>query len=84
MNGLDQRLGAELEALRAANLYRTRRVVNGGHGARITVDGRSCLNFCSNDYLGLASDSRLAEAAKKSLGVSGTGSGAAALVSGLE
>lgn len=82
MSSLNQRLGAELETFRAANLYRVRRVVDGGHGARITVDGRSCLNFCSNDYLGLASDPRLAEAAKKSLGESGTGSGAAALVSG--
>ena len=79
---LDQRLAAELERIRAANLYRVRRVVEGGHGAGLTVDGKRCINFCSNDYLGLAADPRVAEAARKSLSESGTGSGAAALVSG--
>ncbi|MDP9140837.1 MAG: 8-amino-7-oxononanoate synthase [Pseudomonadota bacterium] len=82
MPTLDQRLGAALERIRSAQLYRVRREVDGAHGVAITVDGRPCLNFCSNDYLGLASDPRIAEAAKKSLGESGTGSGAAALVSG--
>ncbi|HEY1077285.1 MAG TPA: 8-amino-7-oxononanoate synthase [Fontimonas sp.] len=79
---LDERLAAKLERLRDAQLYRVRREVDGAHGVAITVDGQRCLNFCSNDYLGLASDPRIAEAARKSLGESGTGSGAAALVSG--
>jgi 8-amino-7-oxononanoate synthase len=79
---LDARLQAELEKIRAADLYRVRRVIEGAHGASITVEGRRCLNFCSNDYLGLASDPRLARAAQKALDASGTGSGAAALVSG--
>lgn len=78
---LDRRLAAELEQIRAADLYRLRRIVDGGHGARIVVDGRACLNFCANDYLGLAGDPRLAAAARKAL-EQGTGSGAAALVSG--
>ncbi|PTU31708.1 8-amino-7-oxononanoate synthase [Stenotrophobium rhamnosiphilum] len=79
---LDQRLGAELERIREAQLYRVRRAVDGAHGVAITVDGKPCINFCSNDYLGLASDSRVAEAARKSLALTGTGSGAASLVSG--
>ncbi len=79
---LERRLAAELERLRAADLYRVRRVVEGGHGVEITVNGRRCINFCSNDYLGLASEPRVAEAARKALLDSGTGSGAAALVSG--
>lgn len=82
MPTLDQRLGAELARIREARLYRMRRTVDGAHGVDITVDGRRCLNFCSNDYLGLASDPRVAEAAHKALSESGTGSGAAALVSG--
>ena len=81
MSPLDQRLSAVLAQIRAQDLHRVRRVVEGGHGARIVVDGRDCLNFCSNDYLGLASDLRLAEAARAAL-AQGTGSGAAALVSG--
>ena len=81
MSPLDQRLSGLLAQIRAQDLHRVRRVVEGGHGARIVVDGRECLNFCSNDYLGLASDPRLAEAARAVL-AQGTGSGAAALVSG--
>jgi len=81
MSPLDRRLAAALAQARAQDLYRVRRIVEGGHGARIVVDGRDCLNFCSNDYLGLATDPRLAEAAHAALG-QGTGSGAAALVSG--
>ena len=79
---LDQRLGTELQRIREAQLYRVRRAVDGAHGVEIIVDGKPCLNFCSNDYLGLASDPRVAEAARKVLAQSGTGSGAAALVSG--
>ncbi|NGY05069.1 8-amino-7-oxononanoate synthase [Solimonas terrae] len=74
-------LAAELRRIREADLYRTRRVIDGGHGAQIQVNGRSCLNFCSNDYLGLAADPRLAEAARAAL-AQGTGSGASALISG--
>lgn len=81
MSPLDERLAGLLAQIRAQDLHRVRRVVEGGHGARIVVDGRDCLNFCSNDYLGLASDPRLAEAARAAL-ARGTGSGAAALVSG--
>ena len=79
---LQQRLREGLDAARAAQRYRVRRVVEGAHGARIRVDGRECINFCSNDYLGLAADARVAEAAQRALSQSGTGSGAAALISG--
>ena len=78
---LQQRLRGGLEQIRAAQRYRLRRVVEGGHGAQLRVDGRACLNFCSNDYLGLAADPRIAAAARTAL-ADGTGSGAAALVSG--
>lgn len=79
---LDDRLARELGRLRAEDLYRTRRRVDGAHGVAITVEGRACVNFCSNDYLGLASDPRIADAAARALETTGTGSGAAALVSG--
>jgi 8-amino-7-oxononanoate synthase len=82
MSALERRLRAELARLRAADLYRTRRVIGGRHGVELEVDGRRCLSFCSNDYLGLAADPRLAQAASRALAESGTGSGAAALISG--
>ncbi|HSW15191.1 MAG TPA: 8-amino-7-oxononanoate synthase [Solimonas sp.] len=78
---IDARLRIELDALRERSLYRVRRVIEGAHGAEITVNGQRCINFCSNDYLGLAADPRVAEAARAAL-ADGTGSGAAALISG--
>jgi 8-amino-7-oxononanoate synthase len=79
---LDAHLQQQLEQLRAADLYRLRRIVDGGHGVELMVDGHRCLNFCSNDYLGLATDARVAEAARIALARDGTGSGASALISG--
>ncbi len=78
---LDARLAAELQVIAAQDLTRRRRVVDGGHGARAVVDGQPCVNFCSNDYLGLAGDPRVAAAARQAL-AAGVGSGGSALVSG--
>lgn len=78
---LESRLAAELERLRGIDRYRVRRVIQGGHGVRVQVDGRSLLNFCSNDYLGLASDPTVTSAAKAAL-ADGCGSTASPLVGG--
>lgn len=53
-----------------------------GQGARVTVGGRSYLNFSSNDYLGLAGDAALARRAAEVLATDGLGSGASRLVVG--
>ncbi|HEY3858214.1 MAG TPA: 8-amino-7-oxononanoate synthase [Gammaproteobacteria bacterium] len=79
---LDELLRPELDALKQRSLYRLRRLLDGPQGPEIVVDGRPLLNFSSNDYLGLAADPRLAEAAKRGLDEYGTGSGAAHLVTG--
>lgn len=81
-SGLDARLAPELERLRTADLYRVRRAIEGAHRVQVRVDGRDCVNFCSNDYLGLAADPRVALAAQRALERGGTGSGASALISG--
>lgn len=82
MSALQQRLAQQLEQIRAQDLYRRRRVVEGGHSVALTVDGQRCINFCSNDYLGLATDPRVIEAARAAYRRCGAGSGASALVSG--
>jgi 8-amino-7-oxononanoate synthase len=75
-----------LAALDALHLRRSRRTVQIYSAAdRIThtmVNGATLLNFCSNDYLGLARDPRLVRAMQESAAAWGAGAGAAHLVSG--
>ncbi len=74
---------SSLAALRDAGLYRRRRVVERAlPGARCVVDGRELVNFCSNDYLGLAQDPRVAQAMAAAAIEFGAGSGASHLVTG--
>ena len=77
-----QTLKKGLEQRRAEGLYRSRRVTDGPQGPELVVDGRRVLAFCSNDYLGLAGDPRLAEAMNRGVARYGVGSGAAHLISG--
>lgn len=75
-------LADELKDLEAAGLRRRRRVLESPQGARIVVDGREYLSFCSNDYLGLASHPALIEATQSAAARYGVGSGSSHLVSG--
>lgn len=72
----------ELAALEAQALRRRRRVVASPCAPEQTVDGRPLLAFCSNDYLGLASDPALVAAAQEGARLYGLGSGASPLVCG--
>ena len=73
---------ARIAELDRAHLRRVRRVVVPEDGARLQVDGRSMLAFCSNDYLGLAGHPELVEAACAGARAFGVGAGASPLVSG--
>jgi 8-amino-7-oxononanoate synthase len=75
-------LHQDLEQRRLDGLYRSRHVTDGPQGPELVVDGRRMLAFCSNDYLGLAADPRLAEALARGVARYGVGSGAAHLVCG--
>lgn len=66
-------LYAELAALREQNLYNTIRTIDSPQGAWIVVDGKRVLNFCSNNYLGLANDARLKQAAHDAVEKFGVG-----------
>jgi 8-amino-7-oxononanoate synthase len=79
--GLDARLARQLAQLRARDRYRTRRVISGGHSTHAVVDGRPLLNFCSNDYLGLATHRNVRAAAQAALD-EGCGSTASPLLGG--
>jgi glycine C-acetyltransferase len=61
------RIQAELDEIEAAGLTKHERVIESPQGAAITVGGRTLLNFCANNYLGLADDPRLVQAAREGL-----------------
>ncbi|MBM3372801.1 MAG: 8-amino-7-oxononanoate synthase [Betaproteobacteria bacterium] len=79
---LEQELAQELAAREAQGLRRVRRRLDSPQRARVEVDGKPCIAFCSNDYLGLAADPRLAAAARESLMLHGVGAGASHLILG--
>ena len=75
-------LVAELADNERHGLRRRRRLLDSPQGAHVRIDGRDYLSFCSNDYLGLAADPRIAQAAAASIRRVGLGAGASHLVSG--
>ena len=79
---MDATLQARLNLRREEHLYRTRLNVASGCSSTLSVEGRSLINFCSNDYLGLAGHPDISLALKQAADVYGTGSGASHLVSG--
>ncbi|HEY9227092.1 MAG TPA: aminotransferase class I/II-fold pyridoxal phosphate-dependent enzyme, partial [Gemmatimonadaceae bacterium] len=79
---LDDALTEDLDALRARDRERSLRRVWNRRGAVVETDRGPAVDFSSNDYLGLASDPRLAEAAARAMRDHGVGSGAARLISG--
>ncbi|MFA6901694.1 MAG: 8-amino-7-oxononanoate synthase [Gallionellaceae bacterium] len=75
-------LQKQLDDRAAQGLLRRRRTLASAQGVHITVDGKSYLSFCSNDYLGLASHPKLIEALQQGAQQFGVGAGASHLVSG--
>ena len=75
-------LAADLVALETRGLRRQRRMLESPQSARVTVDGRDYVAFCSNDYLGLAADPRLIAAACEGARTDGVGAGAERCVLG--
>jgi 8-amino-7-oxononanoate synthase len=71
-----------LETLHRAGRYRSTKTISGRPGTVIDIDGRPYLNFASNDYLGLAGDDRLIQAAIAAIQKYGTGSTGSRLITG--
>jgi len=72
----------EIDSLKAAGLYNNIRTLNSPQGAWLVVDGKKVLNFCSNNYLGLANHPKLVEAASNTLQRYGVGPGAVRSIAG--
>lgn len=75
-------LPAALQQLQEQDLYRQRRLIESPQGTQVKVDGALKLNFCSNDYLGLANHPAVVQAFQQAANQWGVGSGAAHLVCG--
>ena len=72
----------ELNHLKEAGLYNNIRTIGSPQGAWLQVDGRRVLNFCSNNYLGLANHPRLMEAARTAMDTHGIGPAAVRSIAG--
>ncbi len=72
----------EIAVLKKQGLFTNIRTLESPQGARIVVNGESKLNFCSNNYLGLANDPRLKKAAQDAIERWGVGPGAVRTIAG--
>ena len=83
--GYEQYANEILERIRADGFYKTERVIGSPQAAEITLaDGKKVLNFCANNYLGLADDARLVAAAKKGLDDFGFGMASVRFICGTQ
>lgn len=72
----------ELSSLKQQGLYNTIRTIGSPQGAWLTVDGKKVLNFCSNNYLGLANHPKILAAAKSAIEKYGVGPAAVRSIAG--
>ena len=75
-------LTQEIEGLKEQGLYNRIRTIGSAQGAWLTVDGKNVLNFCSNNYLGLANHPKIVEAAKEGTNKYGVGPAAVRSIAG--
>ena len=75
-------LTQEINGLKKQGLYNNIRTIGSAQGARLIVDGKDVLNFCSNNYLGLANHPKIVEAAKEATKKYGVGPAAVRSIAG--
>jgi len=79
-----ERIGKEVEEIRSAGLFKTERVITSEQGAEIVVNGKTVLNFCANNYLGLSSHPKVIEAAHKAIDTHGYGMSSVRFICGTQ
>lgn len=79
-----QFLQAELDEIKNAGLYKNERVISSPQQANITAEGKKVINFCANNYLGLANNPELINAAKKALDERGYGMASVRFICGTQ
>ena len=78
------RISSELDEIRSAGLFKTERIIGSEQGAEIIVGGKTVLNFCANNYLGLSSHPKVLEAAKKYIDYRGYGMSSVRFICGTQ
>jgi glycine C-acetyltransferase len=81
---LVQRIAAELKEIEEAGLFKKERVITSEQGPEITVNGKTVLNFCANNYLGLSSHPKVIEAAHKAIDSHGYGMSSVRFICGTQ
>ena len=83
-NSFQKHLQKELAEIEAAGLYKNERIIESPQGAEILVKGKKCLNFCANNYLGLADNPELIKAAKEGMDARGFGMASVRFICGCQ
>jgi glycine C-acetyltransferase len=78
------RIQSELEEIKQSGLYKKERIISSPQGAEITVGGKTVLNFCANNYLGLSSHPAVIKAAHKSIDFRGYGMSSVRFICGTQ
>ena len=78
------RIGAEVEEIKTAGLFKTERIISSEQSAEIIVNGKTVLNFCANNYLGLSAHPKVLEAAKKYIDYRGYGMSSVRFICGTQ
>jgi glycine C-acetyltransferase len=77
-------LQSELEDIRRQGLFKQERIISTPQAAEITANGKSVLNFCANNYLGLSSHPKVVEAAKRAIDTHGYGMSSVRFICGTQ
>jgi len=78
------RIATEVGEIKASGLYKTERIIESPQGAEIIVGGKTVLNFCANNYLGLSSHPKVIEAAHKTIDKRGYGMSSVRFICGTQ
>ena len=81
---LVKRISSEIEEIKASGLYKAERIITSPQGAEITVNGKTVLNFCANNYLGLSSHPMVIDAAYKAIDSHGYGMSSVRFICGTQ
>src|SRR6188474_734413 len=81
---LVKRIAKEVEDIKTSGLYKNERIISSPQGAEITVNGKTVLNFCANNYLGLSSHQEVIKAAHQAIDSHGYGMSSVRFICGTQ